>query len=163
MTTLKISFSNLILDNTFQLWSNAPLAVITVIFICIPFILNGYSFADIECRLYAWSEQCEDYLLEYMLTAAGVNTFFCFLTLCFIGFGVVNSRGSSSSKNNIERRLVWQTTIASFLLIVFFGIQAWAVSNYFNSHELYSVLISVSTFVMLFQRYPSVIILFLVR
>ena len=137
--------------------------MITVLFIFIPFILNGYSFADMDCRINAWSKPCEEYLLEYMLTSAGVNTFFCFLTLFLILFGIANSRVSSSTKATVERRLVWQTAASSSLLIIFFGSQAWAVSNYLDNYPLYSILITISTFVMLFQRYPSVVILFLAR
>ena len=101
--------------------------------------------------------------MEYMITAAAVNTAFCFLTLLLVGIGVTKSRSASSSKLGVEKRLVWQTTVSSILLTIFFVVQVWAVSNYIPNFSLYSTLISISTVIMLFQRYPSVIILFLAR
>ena len=111
----------------------------------------------------AWHEDCMHYLVQSNYTLAGSNAFFCILTLVLIVIGVVKSRSNLSMHINIERRLIWQTTIDSVLLIIFFGLQAWATGYYLSDPDLFNRIIAVANSVFVFQRYPTIAILFIVR
>ncbi|KAE9555540.1 hypothetical protein FO519_001211 [Halicephalobus sp. NKZ332] len=146
-----------------KLWSGTSLGVISVMFILAPIIINSYSFVNFDCMIDSWDPDCVYYLQGSMFVIAGATTFFCFLTLFLVGLGVFKSRSNLSSKLNVEKRLIWQTVVGSSLLIVYFGLQAWVATAFFTDIELFNNITAIGNYIMLLQRYPTIIILFIVR
>ena len=132
-----------------------------------PFIVDCYYWFNPECYFTPWSldGNCSDYHFKNNLITSIANIVIGMITFLAIIFAVFYSRknyGASSSKTaNLERKLILQTFVSSFFLILTYV--AFMVSSKFSHNEKVATIAQYLSNIFFFlHHYPGMIILFFV-
>ena len=137
-----------------------------MIFFCIfPFLINGHYWFNTECRFSPQSENCSEFYFTYVLISSIVNSLFGTVSFTFIVVSVLYSRkqytSSTPTAAKIERRLILQTFISSFFLILL-TITVMVATLIPHNTKTLLILANLANVLFALHHYPGMIILFFV-
>ena len=152
---------------SFQIWGALPTTIISVSLFIFPLVVDIFYWFDAECCFtpYKPSDNCYSFRYANALVLLIVNVILGVLTFSFIGVAVVCSRKRFTTLTpqtlRIERKLVVQTFISSYFLILLYITNF--VSVFFeNDLSAYSLTELLSAILFFLHHYPGMISLFVV-
>ena len=138
--------------------------MISVLLLLYPLLVNGYTFAHLECKLNMWSAGCESVLIasrQFTSIANIIQAASSLLvgTLTYIKMPPINAA------TKIERRMLFHSVYSSLLLTlyaVFQGAEAVIFISSSNYPGFFTLIKSISNIIYLLFHYSSIVILFFV-
>uniref|UniRef100_A0A914Q3H9 Uncharacterized protein n=1 Tax=Panagrolaimus davidi TaxID=227884 RepID=A0A914Q3H9_9BILA len=132
---------------------------ISILVLIFPFIANGYTLADMNCRLRILSPGCNDYRISYHQLAGYMNAIFAGGSLLAIAFGVWKAPKSVNRTLTFkfEFRLISQTIIVSVFSALYFLTYVYATNIYEEDHDYYDFLTKIGNYFYFLSHYPPII------
>uniref|UniRef100_A0A7E4ZWC3 Serpentine receptor class gamma n=1 Tax=Panagrellus redivivus TaxID=6233 RepID=A0A7E4ZWC3_PANRE len=144
-----------------KIWNGLWLKFAIALMLIYPFLVNGYTLFDAECRLRYKQPECRDYY-SAMTTATVISTTcLALLSMLLIIFAVCKSHGTSTSSKKavIERRMILHTTLSSVMLILWIG-TVYMGSVIAQMSDFFSHL---SFIVYMLQHYPPMVLIVVIN
>ena len=129
--------------------------------ICLfPFITNGYTWFNEECRFVMVPNRCVEFQLQRSFFTCINNISFglvtLFLTLLSIYY---NRKNNQTIFTKIENQLIVQSVFSSFCLTLMY-LTVIGTTIYIKDRETMIILHYTGNFLFLLEHYPTIIILF---
>lgn len=138
--------------------------IITAFILAYPFIINGYTFSNLKCKLNHWTTDCADVLKASRDFGAIANITQAIISL-IIGTITYIRMPSINNVSKIEYRMMVHSVYSSVLLTMYAVTQAVeaVVHSTEDLRKWFSFIKAISDIIYAFYHYSSLIILFFIR
>uniref|UniRef100_A0A7E4VQB7 Serpentine Receptor, class T n=1 Tax=Panagrellus redivivus TaxID=6233 RepID=A0A7E4VQB7_PANRE len=100
-----------------KIWTGKPLYIIFGITSLYPFLVEGFSFADAHCRMYAYADECRTFKVRSVLIQTISNTSLSIAALLIVTIAVLKAPKHNTILAKIERKSVLYTVATSMCII----------------------------------------------
>uniref|UniRef100_A0A7E4VQ89 G_PROTEIN_RECEP_F1_2 domain-containing protein n=1 Tax=Panagrellus redivivus TaxID=6233 RepID=A0A7E4VQ89_PANRE len=100
-----------------KIWTGKRLYIIFGITALVPFLVEGFTFADIHCRLYAYASECRSFKVRSVLIHTVCNTSLSIAALFIVTIAVIKAPKQTTILAKIERKSILYTVATSICII----------------------------------------------